>query len=57
MPLTHKERLQRAVCRQPIDRLPTQINYTASMGQKLAAHFNLPADELSTLLLCHGLNI
>ncbi len=42
MILTSKERLRRALLRQSIDRLPTQINYTANMGQKMAAHFNVP---------------
>jgi uroporphyrinogen decarboxylase len=57
MTFTHKERLQRAVRRQPIDRLPTQINYTASMGQKLAGHFNVPVADLPALLDNHLIRV
>ena len=39
MNLTRRERMKRAVTCQPIDRLPTQVNYTAGMGQRMAAHF------------------
>lgn len=46
MILTLKERLRRALLHQPIDRLPTQINYTTRMGQKLAAYFKVPLAEL-----------
>ena len=57
MTLTHKTRLQRALHHAPIDRLPTQINYTANMGQKLAAHFNLSVAELPALLDKHLLRV
>lgn len=53
MTLTHKERMRRALLRQPIDRLPTQINFTAGMGQKLAAHFNVPVADLPQVLDNH----
>ncbi len=53
MILTPKERLRRALLHQPVDRLPTQINYTASMGQKLAVHFNVPLAELPERLGNH----
>ena len=53
MTLTHKARLQRALRHEPIDRLPTQINYTANMGQKLAARFNVSATELPAWLDNH----
>jgi hypothetical protein len=33
MTLTQKERLQRAVRHQPIDCMPTQINYTAKWAR------------------------
>jgi hypothetical protein len=46
MGLTRKERLRRTLLHQSIDRLPTQINYTANMGQKLAAHFNVAVADL-----------
>jgi uroporphyrinogen decarboxylase len=57
MTLTHKERLRRALRHQPIDRLPTQINYTAAMGQKLAAHFNISMAELPTVLDNHFMRV
>ena len=57
MPLTHKERLRRALLRQPIDRLPTQINYTAGMSQKLATHFNVRVAELPAVLDNHFVRV
>ena len=53
MTMTHKERLRRALLQQPVDRLPTQINYTASMGQKMAEHFGVPARDLPAILDNH----
>ncbi len=46
MPLTRKDRLRRALLHQPIDHLPTQINYTVNMGHKLARQFNVPLADL-----------
>ncbi len=46
MKLTHKERIQRAIRREPVDRVPTQVNYTHAMGEKLAAHLGVPLDRL-----------
>lgn len=57
MSLTHKERLRRALLYQPIDRIPTQINYTASMGQKLAAHFNVSTADLPKELDNHFVRV
>ena len=37
-PLTKRERLRRALGRQPVDRLPVQTNHTGVMGAKLAAY-------------------
>lgn len=51
--LTHKERVLRALRRQPLDRLPTQINYTAGMAEKMSAYFKLPAQELPAFLDNH----
>jgi uroporphyrinogen decarboxylase len=53
MTLTHKERMRCALLHQAIDRLPTQINYTANMGQKLAVHFNVAVTELPQVLDNH----
>ena len=53
MNLTPKDRLRRALLHQPIDRLPWQINYTARMGAKMAAHFNIPPADLPRILGNH----
>ena len=57
MDLTPKQRVQRALTHQPVDRPPTQINYTHAMGEKLAAHFNIPLDQLPTRLNNHLLRV
>ena len=46
MELTRAERVRRALTYQEVDRLPTQFNYTGSMGESLAQHFgvDLPGD-------------
>ena len=41
MSMTHKARLAAAFRHAAVDRLPTQINYTAAMGQALAAHYRV----------------
>ena len=51
--LTHKERLRRLICRQPVDRLPTQVSYTRSMGAILARHFGVSPEELPAHLDNH----
>ena len=53
MDLTHKERLRRAICREPVDRLPTQIGYTRAMGAILASHLGVSVDELPARLDNH----
>jgi uroporphyrinogen decarboxylase len=55
--LTRKERMKRALWRQPVDRLPTQTNYTPVMGRKLADHFKLTAAELPGRLDNHLLRL
>jgi uroporphyrinogen decarboxylase len=55
--LTRKERVRRALCQQPIDRLPLQSNYTAAMGSKMAAHFGIPVEELPGRLDNHLLRL
>ena len=57
MNLTPKQRVQRTLTHQPVDRLPTQINYTHAMGQKLAALFNITLDQLPTRLNNHLLRV
>jgi uroporphyrinogen decarboxylase len=51
--LTHKERLRRALRHEPVDRLPTQINYTVRMGEKLAAYFGVAVNDLPVWLDNH----
>lgn len=55
--MTCRERLRRALWRQPIDRLPTQVNYTPAMGQKLAAHWGVSLADLPTHLGNHLLRV
>ncbi len=53
MELTRSERVRRALTYQPLDRLPTQFNYTASMGQAMAAHFGVDVADLPERLDNH----
>jgi uroporphyrinogen decarboxylase len=55
--LTKKERMRRALGRQPVDRLPVQTNYTSVMGAKLAAHFGCSPKELRSRLDNHLLRV
>jgi uroporphyrinogen decarboxylase len=55
--LTKKERMRRALGRQPVDRLPVQTNYTSVMGAKLAAHFGCSPKELMSRLDNHLLRV
>jgi uroporphyrinogen decarboxylase len=55
--LTPKERMRRALWRQPVDRLPTQTNYTPAMGHKLAAHFQIALPDLPSYLGNHLLRL
>ena len=53
MQLTHKERLRRAIRHEPVDRLPTQINYTGRQGEQLATYFGVSVAELPDRLDNH----
>jgi uroporphyrinogen decarboxylase len=55
--LGRKERVRRALRREPVDRLPTQINYTGKMGRILATHFGVAEDELPDRLGNHLLRV
>jgi hypothetical protein len=44
---TRKERMRRALWRQPVDRLPVQTNYTAAMGRKMREALSIDASELA----------
>ncbi len=46
-----------ALRRQPVDRLPTQSNYTRAMGRLLAAHFGIAEAELPERLGNHLLRV
>jgi uroporphyrinogen decarboxylase len=50
---THKERVRRALLHQTVDRIPTQINYTKAIGEKISAYFGIPLDGLPGLLGNH----
>jgi uroporphyrinogen decarboxylase len=53
MQLTHKERMRRAIRHEPVDRLPTQINYTGRQGEQLAAYFGITVADLPDRLDNH----
>lgn len=53
MALTHKDRLLAVFNHSPVDRLPTQVNYTRAMGEALAGHYGVPASELPSCLDNH----
>lgn len=55
--LTHKERVRRALQYQPLDRIPTQINYTADMGKKMAEYFKVAIKDLPGFLDNHFVRV
>ena len=57
MTITHKERMRRALTHEPVDRIPTQINYTDEMGEILCGHFGVSAQELPTRLDNHMVRV
>jgi uroporphyrinogen decarboxylase len=57
MSLYRRERLRCVIQREPVDRLPTQINFTGEMGRKLAAHLGVSLQELSDRLDNHLLRV
>lgn len=57
MTLTPKERMRRAVRYEAVDRLPTQINYTAGMGAVMAQHYGVSPVELPAFLGNHMLRV
>ena len=56
-PLTPKDRMRRALWRQPVDRLPVQTNYTGTMAAKLAAHLHCATADLPARLDNHLLRV
>ncbi len=57
MALTKKERMRQALRYEPVDCLPTQINYTTALGVQLAAHFGIHPDLLPAQLGNHMLRV
>ena len=57
MTLTPKQRTLRALTYQHVDRLPTQVNYTGAVGEKLAAHFSVTLEQLPARLDNHLLRV
>jgi uroporphyrinogen decarboxylase len=55
--LTRSERVRRALTYQPVDRLPTQVNFTAAMGETLANHFGVPLSQVPDALDNHLLRV
>jgi uroporphyrinogen decarboxylase len=55
--MTKKERMRRALGRQPVDRLPTQTNYTSAMGRKLAEFLRVTPTQLPARLDNHLLRL
>ncbi|MGB3715440.1 MAG: uroporphyrinogen decarboxylase family protein [Candidatus Promineifilaceae bacterium] len=55
--MTRKERMRRALYYEPIDRIPTQINYTAAFKQTMATHFNVPPEQLPYYLGNHMVRV
>lgn len=53
MTMTHKARLAAVFTHAPVDRLPTQINYTGAMGQALATHYEVAVKDLAAFLDNH----
>ncbi len=53
MPMTRNERTRRALMRRPVDRLPTQINYTSAVGDRLSRHLCVSLPELPEQLGNH----
>lgn len=56
-PLSPKERTRLAIQHRAVDHLPTQVNYTHSMGVKMAEHFQVPAQSLPDMLGNHLLRL
>ncbi len=57
MTLTHKERMRRALAHEPVDRIPTQINYTDEMGEILVNYFGVSHQELPYRLDNHMIRV
>jgi uroporphyrinogen decarboxylase len=52
-----KERVKRSLTHQPVDRIPTQINYTQSLGDRICSYFGVTSTELPVFLGNHLLRV
>lgn len=57
MSVTHRERVRCAFAHQPVDRMPTQINYTRAAAVLMAEHLGVAIAELPTRLDNHLLRV
>ena len=57
MEITRKERMRKALSHEPLDRIPTQVNYTQAMGWRMAEHLSVTEDELPGRLGNHLLRV
>jgi uroporphyrinogen decarboxylase len=57
MTITRKERMQKALRHEQVDRLPTQVNFTDGMGQKMAGHFQVTPKDLPAFLGNHMVRV
>jgi hypothetical protein len=57
MNLSYKERMRRSVQHETVDRIPTQINYTPSLGEKMAQDFGISLEELPDRFGNHFLRV
>jgi uroporphyrinogen decarboxylase len=55
--MTRKERTRRALRREPVDRLPTQVNTTPRMRSILASHLSIPEADLDEHIDNHLLRV
>jgi uroporphyrinogen decarboxylase len=55
--MSPKERVQLALTHQPIDYVPTQINYTEKMVEKICTYFGVTAEELPFFFGNHLLRV
>jgi uroporphyrinogen decarboxylase len=55
--LSRKQRMLRALRREPVDRIPTQSNYTRLMGRLLSEHFGIAEAQLPERLGNHLLRV
>jgi uroporphyrinogen decarboxylase len=52
-----KDRMRLALQHQPVDRLPSQVNFTADMGEQMTEYFKVTADELPAFLGNHMVRV